>query len=87
MADWEIVETFGTEEQAAVVAGFLEAEGIATAIESQLFHQEPVSFGMLGQVHVKVRAEDLERARQLLEAHGESLLPAEDEDEPSDRAD
>lgn len=78
MNDWEIVETFGTEEEAAVVAGFLEAEGIPTAIESQLFHQEPVSFGMLGQVHVRVRAEDLAQARELLEAHDEALLPPED---------
>jgi len=86
MNDWEIVETFGTEEQAAVVAGFLEAEGIPTAIESQLFHQEPVSFGMLGRVHVRVRAEDLARARALLEAHDEALLPAPEEEGPAGSA-
>ncbi len=86
MNDWEIVETFGTEEQAAVVAGFLEAEGIPTAVESQLFHQEPVNFGMLGRVHVRVRAEDLERARALLEAHDEELVTPPEEDGPADAA-
>jgi hypothetical protein len=74
--DWEIVETLGTEEEAALIAGYLEAEGIPSAIESLLFHQEPVSFGQLGQVHVRVPAAELERARTLLEARED--LPAGD---------
>ena len=67
MENWEIVETVGTEEDAALVAGFLEAEGIASQIESLLFHQEPATFGKLGEVRILVHAKDLERARQLIE--------------------
>lgn len=84
MNDWEIVETFGTDEEASLVAGYLEAEGIPAAVESLLFHQEPVNFGTLGEVRVRVRAEDLERARQLLEAREENLAEPgpTDEDAP-----
>lgn len=67
MDNWEIVETVGTEEEAALVAGFLEAEGIASQIESLLFHQEPATFGKLGEVRILVHAKDVERARQLVE--------------------
>ena len=73
MDNWEIVETVGTEEEAALVAGFLEAEGIAAQIESLLFHQEPATFGKLGEVRILVAATDLERARQLIEQREDSL--------------
>jgi len=66
MDNWEIVETVGTEEDASLVAGFLEAEGIASQIESLLFHQEPATFGKLGEVRILVHADDLARARQLI---------------------
>ncbi|MBP9146303.1 MAG: DUF2007 domain-containing protein [Thermoanaerobaculia bacterium] len=66
MDNWEIVETVGTEEDASLVAGFLEAEGIASQIESLLFHQEPATFGKLGEVRILVHADDLGRARQLI---------------------
>lgn len=66
MDNWEIVETVGTEEEASLVAGFLEAEGIASQIESLLFHQEPATFGSLGEVRILVHANDLDRARQLI---------------------
>jgi hypothetical protein len=83
MDEWEIVETLGTEEEASLVAGYLEAEGIATAIESLLFHQEPVAFGQLGQVHVRVHADDLDRARQLLEDREDSPIePPEERSAP-----
>lgn len=67
MDNWEIVETVGTEEEASLVAGFLEAEGIASQVESLLFHQEPATFGSLGEVRILVAAGDVERARQLIE--------------------
>ncbi len=72
MDNWEIVETVGTEEEASLVAGFLEAEGIASQIESLLFHQEPATFGSLGEVRILVAAADVERARQLIEQREDS---------------
>lgn len=80
MEDWEIVETVGTEEEASLIAGYLEAEGIPATVESLLFHQEPVNFGTLGEVRVMVRKEDLERAQALLDEREES--PADVSEEP-----
>lgn len=75
MSDWKIVETVGTEEEATLVAGFLEAEGIPSRIESLLFHQEPTTFGALSEVRIHVAASDLSRAEELL-AQRESGAPA-----------
>lgn len=79
MSDWEIVLTVGTEEEAALVAGFLEAAGIDAEIESLLFHQEPVTFGRLGEVRVRVPADRLDEARAALAAAPEAA--ADDEPE------
>lgn len=67
MENWEIAETVGTEEEASLVAGFLEAQGIASQVESLLFHQEPATFGKLGEVRILVHADDVARARVLIE--------------------
>lgn len=67
MDDWEVVRTLGTEEEAALIAGYLESQGIRAEIESLLFHQEPVNFGRLGEVRVKVPGAEAGRARQLLD--------------------
>lgn len=76
--NWEIAETVGTEEEASLVAGFLEAEGIASQVESLLFHQEPATFGKLSEVRILVHAEDVDRARKLIEAREDSEVPVED---------
>jgi len=70
MTDWEIVTTVGSDEEATLVAGYLEAAGIPAEIESLLFHQEPVSFGRLGEVRVRVPADQLEAARRVLASAG-----------------
>jgi hypothetical protein len=76
MSDWEIVETFGSEEEANLAAGYLAGEGIDARIESLLFHQEPTTFGALSEVRLLVAAADLERATALVAAReaGEDLL-------------
>ena len=65
-ATWESVRVVGTEEEAALLAGFLEESDIPCEVESLLFHQEPVNFGRLGEVRVKVPAERLAEAEALL---------------------
>lgn len=75
MDNWEIVETVGTEEEASLVAGFLEAEGVASQVESLLFHQEPATFGKLGEVRILVHANDLDRARQLIDSRESGEVP------------
>ncbi|HLF57215.1 MAG TPA: hypothetical protein VI942_10255 [Thermoanaerobaculia bacterium] len=68
MPDWEVVRTVGTEEEAALIAGYLEGAGIPARIESLLFHQEPVNFGKLGEVRVHVPASSLDAARAALDS-------------------
>ena len=75
MDNWEIVETVGTEEEASLVAGLLEAEGVASQVESLLFHQEPATFGKLGEVRILVHANDLDRARQLIDSRESGEVP------------
>ena len=67
MADtWETVAVVGTDEEAALIEGFLTASGLTAEVESLVFHQEPVTFGRLGEARVRVPAEQAEEARGLL---------------------
>ena len=79
MDDWEVVRTLGTEEEAALIAGYLESQGLRVEIESLLFHQEPVNFGRLGEVRVKVPSAEAGHARQLLDELPEN--PGEENEE------
>ncbi|MEE2775219.1 MAG: DUF2007 domain-containing protein [Acidobacteriota bacterium] len=65
--EWPIAEVVSTEMEARMIEGFLESRGVECQIESLRFHQEPVNLGRLSEVRVRVRTEDLERARALLE--------------------
>jgi hypothetical protein len=76
-ADWEVVETVGTEEEAALIAGYLDSQGIPTTIESLLFHQEPVNFGRLGEIRIQVPSNRLAEAEQLLAKRDAAPLEAE----------
>ncbi len=70
---WVAVATIGTEEEAALIAGYLQSEGLAAVIESRRFNQEPVNFGNLARVEVKVPVAEAERAATLLQQANESL--------------
>jgi len=78
---WEIVRTVGTDEEAALVAGFLRSRDITVEIESLLFHQEPVTFGRLGEVRIRVPAEEADRALELLDELDEAALDEGEIDE------
>ena len=81
--EWETVRVVGTEEEAALLAGFLEESGIPSEVESLRFHQEPVNFGGLGEVRVKVPADRLDEAGRLLDEREAAF----DEGEPELDAD
>ena len=69
MADgWEILEVFGTEEEAEVVRGYLESQGVPCQVESAHSHEFPVNVSALGNVRVEVPADRLDEARRLLAA-------------------
>jgi hypothetical protein len=66
--DWEIVKIVGTEEEAAVVVGFLQNSGIEAESESLAASEFPVDFGELGEVRIRVPADRAAEARALLNA-------------------
>jgi hypothetical protein len=84
---WEVCDVVGTEEEAVLIAGFLRSRGIEANLESLVFHQEPVTFGRLGEVRVRVPGEQADEARKLLAQrrlrfgliHGEAGGEIEDE--------
>jgi hypothetical protein len=56
--------------QAEVLRGLLEAQDIHVLLSQESASSAiPVSFGILGDVKIMVREEDLERAREILEEY------------------
>ena len=69
MADgWEILEVLGTEEDAEVVRGYLESQGVPCQVESAHSHEFPATVGALANVRIEVPADRLDEARRLLAA-------------------
>jgi hypothetical protein len=63
---WVEIFSTGTEDEASLIQGFLDAEGIPAQIENVKFRQEPVNFGTMGEIRIYVAAEDEQRAMDLL---------------------
>ncbi len=64
--EWEIVKIVGTEEEATIVAGFLQSSGIESEVESLRASEFPADIGELANVNIRVPAERAEEARALL---------------------
>ena len=64
--DWDVVKIVGTEEEAAIIVGFLQASGMEAAAESLLATELPADFGRLGEVRVRVPADRADEAMALL---------------------
>lgn len=65
--DWVIVQAFGSETEAALVAGFLESEGIPVRVVDRSFHLTPTPEDQeLSTIGVAVPGERLEEAEQVL---------------------
>src|ERR671920_807131 len=60
---WVEITSVGTEEEANILQGFLEAEGIPAQIENLQFSMEPTNFGMMGDIRVYVDAKGEARAQ------------------------
>jgi hypothetical protein len=77
--EWLAATIVGTDEDAALVAGFLNSNGIPAQVESLHASEFPADFGRLGEVHVMVPAERLDEAQQLLaQSEAETPPPADD---------
>ena len=63
---WVEIASTGSDDEAKLMQGFLEAEGIPAQIESVKFSMEPINFGTMGDIRIYVDAEDEARALELL---------------------
>jgi hypothetical protein len=73
---WRELTVVPEDAEARLIEGWLESEGIECQLESLVFTQEPVQFGLLGGVRVHVHAVDHERAAEMLDRL--EAAPAED---------
>jgi len=70
---WVELTSVGTQTEARLMQGFLEAEGIPTQIESLKFTAEPVNLGAMAEIRVFVAAANEEKAARLLEDRSEDF--------------
>jgi putative signal transducing protein len=75
------IASVGTEDEANLLRGFLEAEGIPAQIEDVKFHMEPINFGAMGEIRIFVTAEDEQRAQQLLREREQQYETLDDDEE------
>jgi formate dehydrogenase assembly factor FdhD len=76
----EIVST-GTADEANLIRGFLEAEGIPAQIENVKFNAVTATFGNMGDIRVYVSAQDEARALELLRQREKEWDKLEDDDD------
>jgi hypothetical protein len=63
---WVEIASTGTADEAVLLSGFLDAEGIPAQIEDVKFRMEPINFGAMGEIRVYVPSEHESRAQELL---------------------
>ena len=78
---WIEIASTGTEDEANLLAGFLQAEGIAAQIENVKFQMEPINFGAMGDIRVYVSSADEARAQQLMREREQAYQRLDDDDE------
>lgn len=75
---WVEIASTGTIDEARLMQGFLETEGIPAQVENVKFTMEPINFGTMGDIRLYVAAQDEQRAMELLrsrETAYENLAP------------
>ncbi|MGH9458853.1 MAG: hypothetical protein ACRD2J_14565 [Thermoanaerobaculia bacterium] len=78
---WVEIAAVGTEDEARLLAGFLDAEDIPAEIESLKFSMEPVNLGTMSEIRVYVAAENEARAGELLAQRRHEFQTLRDEDD------
>ncbi len=84
---WAVATIVESEEEAALAAGFLQANDIPAEVESLLVSELPTTVGHLAEVRIRVPADRLAEAQALLAeqetAAGQAAdAPADDAGEP-----
>jgi hypothetical protein len=78
---WVEIASVGTEDEARILEGYLEAEGIPAQVESLKFSMEPVNLGTMSEIRIYVSAENEERAMRLVEDRRKEFALRGDEEE------
>jgi hypothetical protein len=78
---WVEITSVGTEDEARLVQGFLDAEGIPAQIENLKFSMEPINFGAMGDIRIYVSSTDEQRAMELLRQRDVAYDKLDDDDE------
>ena len=78
---WIEIASTGTADEANLLAGFLQNEGIPAQIENVKFQMEPINFGAMGDIRVYVSSEDQARAQELMRSREQAYQRLDDDDE------
>lgn len=78
---WVEIASTGTEDEATLLRGFLEAEGIPANIENVKFQMEPINFGTMGDIRIYVPSEHEQHAHELLRSREQQAAQLEDDEE------
>jgi hypothetical protein len=78
---WVEIASCGTEDEAQLLEGFLEAEGIDAQIENVKFNMEPINFGAMGDIRVYVGSDDEAKALDLLKQRNLEYDRLDDDEE------
>ena len=78
---WVEIASTGTEDEAALLAGFLDAEGIPAQVEDVKFNMAPTDFGAMGDIRVYVPSEQEQRAQELLRRREQAYDKLDDDEE------
>jgi hypothetical protein len=76
---WVEIASCGTEDEANLLRGFLEAEEIVAHIENVKFSMEPINFGTMGDIRIYVAENDEKRAMELLRQRNADFDNLEDD--------
>jgi hypothetical protein len=78
---WVEIASTGTEDEAALLRGFLDNEGIPAQVEDVKFNMEPINFGAMGEIRVYVPSQHEQRAQELLRAREREYQKLDDDEE------
>jgi formate dehydrogenase assembly factor FdhD len=78
---WVEIASAGTDDEARLMQGFLEAEGITAQVENVKFSMEPINFGTMGDIRVYVDSQDEARAQELLRKRNQEYERLDDDEE------
>ena len=78
---WVEITSVGTEDEANLLKGFLDAEGIPAQIENVKFSMEPINFGTMGDIRIYVPRADESRAQELVRGRNREYDKLDDDSE------